>query len=94
MSNYYSPPVLTKELDDLRVAAGIELEDSFESGSKWCVGDGELIALVTAARLAERKLCAAKCEAIALHHQQADGTYAAGKKAGAFECAEALRSSQ
>lgn len=31
------------------------------------------------------------CEQIAMMHQQTDGTYAAGKKAGAFECAEALR---
>lgn len=91
MGNYYSPPVLTKEVDDLRMAAGIEPEDSFESGSKWCVGDGELIALVAAAKAEERKACAAKCEAIALRHQQTEVTYAAGKKAGAFECAEALR---
>jgi len=44
----------TSALDDglerLRVAAGIELEDSFESGSKWSVGDAELAALVAATR--------------------------------------------
>lgn len=33
---------------------------------------------------------AAKCKAIALEHQQQEGTYAAGKKAGALECAQAL----
>lgn len=31
------------------------------------------------------------CEQIAMKHQQAEGSYAAGKKAGAFECAEVLR---
>lgn len=31
------------------------------------------------------------CEQIAMKHQQAEGSYAAGKKAGAFECAETLR---
>lgn len=31
------------------------------------------------------------CDQIALKHQQTESTYAAGKKAGAFECAEALR---
>ncbi len=31
------------------------------------------------------------CEQSARMHQPTDGTYAAGKKAGAFECAEALR---
>lgn len=35
--------------------------------------------------------CAAACEEIALKHQQVEGPYAAGKKAGAFECAETLR---
>lgn len=34
---------------------------------------------------------AGACDEIAMKHQQADGAYAAGKKAGAFECAEALR---
>lgn len=33
---------------------------------------------------------AVACEEIALKHQQTEGTYAAGKKAGAFECAQAL----
>ena len=40
----------TAGLERLRVAAGIELEDSFESGSKWAVGDEELAALVAATR--------------------------------------------
>lgn len=31
------------------------------------------------------------CEAIALKHQQIDGTYAAGKKAGALECLDAIK---
>ena len=30
------------------------------------------------------------CEAIALKHQQVDGSYAAGKKAGALECRDAI----
>lgn len=34
---------------------------------------------------------AATCDEIALRHQQTEGSYAAGKKAGAFECAEVLR---
>lgn len=33
------------------------------------------------------------CEQIAMKHQQTEDTYAAGKKAGAFECAETLRGS-
>jgi hypothetical protein len=41
-----------------------------------------------------RKLEAARaervCRDIGTKHQQEDGTYAAGKKAGAFECADAL----
>lgn len=40
----------TVGLERLRVAAGIELEYSFESGSKWAVGDEELAALVAATR--------------------------------------------
>jgi len=36
-------------------------------------------------------LSADACNQIALKHQQTEGSYAAGKKAGAFECAEALR---
>lgn len=38
------------ELERLRIAAGIELEDSYESGSKWCVGDDELEKLVQLAK--------------------------------------------
>jgi len=41
---------------------------------------------------AERDACANVCEAIAMKHQQQYGTYAAGKKAGALECMEELRS--
>lgn len=33
---------------------------------------------------------AEKCTAIAIEHQQEEGPYAAGKKAGALECAQAL----
>lgn len=35
--------------------------------------------------------CIEVCEQIAIKHQQTDTTYAAGKKAGALECAEALQ---
>lgn len=45
-----------------------------------------------AAMATEREACATACDEIALRHQQTEGTYAAGKKAGAFECADALRS--
>lgn len=29
---------------------------------------------------------AAQCEAVGMKHQRVEGTYSAGKKAGAFEC--------
>jgi len=35
--------------------------------------------------------CIDRAETIALKHQQEDGSYAAGKKAGAFECARDLQ---
>ena len=35
--------------------------------------------------------CARRCKEIALKHQVEETTYAAGKKAGAFECADAIR---
>lgn len=35
--------------------------------------------------------CAQRCEDIAIKHQVEETTYAAGKKAGAFECATDLR---
>ena len=35
---------------------------------------------------------AAGCEEIALSHHQVDGAYAAGKKAGALECAAVFKS--
>lgn len=46
-----------------------------------------------AAEAARRALAdgAVACEQIALKHQQTENTYAAGKKAGAFECAEMLQ---
>ncbi len=49
----------------------------------------ELLAQAVAAEV--KAECAATCDKIALKHQQAEGSYAAGKKAGAFECAEMLR---
>jgi len=39
---------------------------------------------------AERERCSQVCREIGERHQQEEGTYAAGKKAGAFECAEHL----
>ena len=35
--------------------------------------------------------CAQRCEDIAIKHQVEETTYAAGKKAGAFECAVDLK---
>jgi len=35
--------------------------------------------------------CSAECQQIAFKHAQVDGSYAAGKKAGAFECEARLR---
>jgi hypothetical protein len=43
--------------------------------------------------LAERERFARICEEIALNHQKQEGSYPAGKKAGALECASAIRSS-
>jgi hypothetical protein len=40
---------------------------------------------------AERERCAQIASAIGEKHQQAEGTYPAGKKAGAFEVAAAIR---
>lgn len=37
------------------------------------------------------KECIHRCEEIALKHQFVETTYVAGKKAGAFECAEDLK---
>lgn len=48
-------PTLSAGLERLRVAAGIELEDSFEAGSKWEVGDKELSELVRLAKKEERE---------------------------------------
>jgi hypothetical protein len=46
-----------------------------------------------AIKLAESiiKECVTRCEEIALKHQVEETTYAAGKKAGAFECATDLK---
>jgi hypothetical protein len=38
-----------------------------------------------------REAMARLCEDMAIHWQQDEGTYAAGKKAGALDCAEAIR---
>ena len=35
--------------------------------------------------------CAQRCEEVAIKHQVEETTYAAGKKAGAFECAADLK---
>lgn len=43
---------------------------------------------------AERDRCVEVCREIGAAHQQDDGTYAAGKKAGAFECADALTAAE
>jgi hypothetical protein len=46
--------------------------------------------LIDHVRAEERKACVAKCQEIAIGHSDEEGTYAAGEKAGAFECAEVL----
>lgn len=48
-------------------------------------------ALWAAAVAATSASCITACEEIALKHQRQDGPYAAGKKAGAFECAETIK---
>lgn len=53
---------LPADLERLRIAAGVELEDSFESGSKWQVGDKELAEIVRLAKIEERERCADECE--------------------------------
>lgn len=39
---------------------------------------------------ASRTVCAEQCREVGVKHQQDENTYSAGKKAGAFECAEIL----
>lgn len=38
----------------------------------------------------ERARCVQICQEIGLRHQQEEGSYSAGKKAGALECVDAL----
>lgn len=54
-----APSELNAGLERLRIAAGIELEDSFEAGSKWQVGDRELAELVRLAKKEAREEIAA-----------------------------------
>jgi hypothetical protein len=49
---------------------------------------------VRAAVLAEREANARKCEELAFAFQQVETNYAAGKKAGALACVEAIRKAQ
>ncbi len=82
----------TSALDDglerLRIAAGIELEDSFEAGSKWCVGDGELAALVRLAKQEELNACAKVCRDLADGCRKVKGPMSADMMQ-AYEYAEA-----
>jgi hypothetical protein len=41
---------------------------------------------------ASRATCAKECREIGMKHHEVETTYAAGKKAGAFECAEKFES--
>ncbi len=65
----FGTSALTAGLECLRIAAGIELETSFDAGSKWCVGDEELAALVALAKAEEREACAKVCEDIKYKHE-------------------------
>lgn len=80
---------LTDGVERLRVAAGIELEDSFESGSKWQVCDKELTELVRLVKNEEREACAKACEACTPPNELYDFQRAAGQVAR--ECAEVIR---
>ena len=75
-------------VDRLRVAAGIEVEDSFEAGSKWCVGDKELIALVALARKDEREACIRAL--VVLMIEAIEGNYS-GQEEAVRECILALQ---
>lgn len=54
--------ITMESIDALRVQAGISLEDSFESGSKYQVGDRELVNLVKLAKLEAYNECIAKAQ--------------------------------
>jgi hypothetical protein len=49
--------ITMQQIDGLRFEAGITLEDSFESGSKYQVGDRELVNLVKLAKQEAYKEC-------------------------------------
>lgn len=51
--------ITMESVDKLREEAGIILEDSFEAGSKYQVGDRELVNLVKLAKLEAYKECIA-----------------------------------
>lgn len=51
--------ITIESIDKLREEAGIILEDSFEAGSKWQVGDRELVNLVKLAKLEAYRECIA-----------------------------------
>jgi len=79
------------EIINLAIDAGID--EWWDSGSDWRKTFDDVIerfAYLVAKHTQEQ--CAKKCEKIAIKHWQEEGTYAAGKKAGAFECAEYLKS--
>jgi hypothetical protein len=88
---------LSAELERLRVAAGIELEASFEAGSTWCVGDDELAKLVALAKAEEREACAKVCDQQAEKdrpHQDAGNQpadYRIGYMDGSGDCGHAIR---
>jgi hypothetical protein len=49
--------ITMQSIDELRKEAGIILEDSFESGSQYQVGDRELVNLVKLAKMEAYKEC-------------------------------------
>jgi len=51
-------------IDKLRIQAGISIEDSFESGSKYQVGDRELVNLIKLAKLEAYNECIAKSQGL------------------------------
>lgn len=70
-----------------------ELAEQAENYAYSAVIGGEECQEAYTKRLTELivKECARRCEDIAIKHQVEETTYAAGKKAGAFECAKDLK---
>lgn len=77
------------QINEIRATVELQWNNRADQFNQWCELGRDEQDILFARALMEH--ASNQCEEVAMKHQRVEGTYSAGKKAGAMECAELLK---